>query len=304
MRRLLLMLLILLPSFIYAQDNPQLDIEKDYLYADIVVKGVVEDIKIESVHSQDYSPGVFFEKMLKVANIKFRILDVLIGEWEGEYLPLVGLVGWSVYSMDLEIGDTYILSARYSDKGPYFEGGKFILRNDSSRFLITDSHWTRGAKKYPSGTGSLDQLTQGIKSIAIKRDFKYLTRESDTILSGLVKSVKTEISEKSGKVRVIRVDILELLSGSIENHVHYIDINLLATGKHEYSWKNNFPKITEGEMWLFFLKYNEEVGYYVFAGLNGCFQIEGNALIRRHHNKMYINNRYNEIRESIQAGKF
>ena len=113
---LLVVLAVAWLSVAFSQGEPSaraLEIEKPFIYADLVVEGVIEKITRVTVPQEDYLPGIFGGDM-PMAIMEFRIDSVLVGYQPKDYIDIVAGV-WtspSVYHFDFVEGDRYILSLK------------------------------------------------------------------------------------------------------------------------------------------------------------------------------------------------
>jgi len=57
-----------------------------------------------------------------------------------------------------------------------------------------------------------------------------------------------------------------------------IEFRMILGGPYWPAWRQKVPIMRKGQQYYVFLK-NDEIGYYPFAGINGCFKIEGENLI-------------------------
>jgi hypothetical protein len=269
---------------------------KDYFYADIVVKGVVEEITYLKVPAEEYftNTGYFEGATFNLAEISFRVQKVLIGEYEQEYITLSGFTKSSDYTFDLEVGDNYILSARYSSRNEgYFKGGKYLLRGDSTRFLIRGDKWYRGTKDNPLASGDVRNLLHEISKLENERSLPEISKEAELVVRGDV----TPKGEENNR-QIVSLRIIEILKGDYEGE--NILVTISGNGSFSSSWRNYIPEIEENEEWIMFLKSNSEVGYYPFAGVNGMFQIVGDLVYRNNYNRMIVKIKESEFKNIIQ----
>lgn len=300
--------LILAANLVFADELKVSDVIDSFLYEDIVVEGVVEGIEKEMVLHEDVIKDAKAPFKIPFVNIKFRISKVLIGYYEGSYIPVTTwLLRSTDYLFDLEIGDTYILALHLSTlKGEYTKG-KYVLGNDADRFLVKQNTWLRGRKSDPISTGDLDDLYKVTKAINNMRSLEALTREANWIVRGtIIDMSKTDEHIKEGVyawVIKIKLNVSSKLKGALDDNT--ITIKTIKSGIYNPSWAAPFPEMNLEEEWYAFLKWAEEPGYYAFAGVNGLFRVVDNTLMRGGYNKtQYSPKKFEEAisRELISDG--
>jgi hypothetical protein len=279
-------------------------------YADLVVEGEVSGISRVTVPSRDFFMSVPHGPDLSMALIEFSVKKVLIGDWDAESVPVAGFVSFAgEYHFDLEEGDAYILALKkHHGGGGLFESTKFILRSDASKFLIRDGSFIRGSKKNPMQEGKLSDLYVAIRAIREQRSIKNIAREADIIARGTVTGISEENDAPSGeddtKFHYVKLRIHSWIKGRIEGDV--LTVGMIKEGLYRPPWRTKVPDMHEGEEWYVFAKWNDEIGYYPFAGVNGLFRIEGDRIIRDNLNTIYLTfdpeGFEKEISTSIQKG--
>ncbi|HUV37483.1 MAG TPA: hypothetical protein VMX58_11135 [Patescibacteria group bacterium] len=284
------------------------DVLEDLLYEDLVVEGEVCGISEITVPSRDFFVDLPHGPDEIFAVFDFKVKNVLIGDWDEEFVPIVGFTGSGCeYHFDLEENDTYILALRrhHGGKGA-FESIRYILRRDAGRFLVRDGNFIRGWKKFPMQHGELADLYDAIRKVRERRSIKTISREAEIIARGTVIEVREtdEMTAEGYDMRLcnVKLNIASKIKGNIEGDT--LTIGMIQKGLYWPNWRVKVPDMNKGEEWYVFLKWNDEIGYYPFAGVNGLFRVEGDRLIRDNHNMIYL--KYdpasfeNEIFKSIQ----
>jgi hypothetical protein len=275
-----------------SQDEPKatdLRLENSFIYADLMVEGVVEKITTVTVPPGDYAPGSPGLNM-PVAIILFRVNRVLLGYPQPERIEIVARK-WgspSHYCFDLQEGDRYILNLHYGDTGKLFEPGRYFTRDDSERFLVKNSEWIQGRKDQPLARGELKTLYDAIQKAAEERSLEVLTHRADLIVRGRVVEIANPhdltATGQEKNIQKVRLVVDSTMKGKVKDYS--IIISMINVGLYEPSWRTRVSDMHIGEEWIAFLKYAEEPGYYPFAGVNGLFMIKGDKLIRNNNNQL------------------
>lgn len=267
----------------------ELQLDKLFIYSDLVVDGIVEKITTIVVPPGDYAPGVLGPDM-PIAIILFRVNSVLLGYPQPEYIEIVArkLGSPGHYCFDLQEGDRYILNLQYGDTGKLFEPGRYFTRDDSERFLIRNSEWIQGRKDRPLAKGELAVLYDAIQKVADERSLESLTRRADLIVRGkVIEIVKPHDLTAMGQeknIQKIRLMVESTMKGEVKDSS--IVISIINVGLYKPSWRRHVSDMHIGEEWIAFLKHAEEPGYYPFAGVNGMFMIKGDKVIRNNNNQL------------------
>ena len=284
------------------------DVLEDLLYADLVVEGEVCGISKIIVPHGDFLPSAPHGPDLPFAEICFKVKSVLVGDWQEEFVPLIGLISYTEgYHFDLEEGRRYILALRlHHGGGGIFATTRYILKQDSARFLLEKDTFTRGCKKRPMQKGMLGDLYAAIRKINERRSVEYMSKEAEVIVRGIIEDVResyeTSYSGEEYQLQNVTLAVKSVLKGDIDEDV--LAIKMILKGQYNPVWRTKVPEMNRGEEWYAFLKCNDNIGYYPFAGVNGLFRVEGDMLIRDNHNTIYL--KYdpasfeNEIFKSIQ----
>lgn len=284
-----------------AQTITDSDLIEDYEYADIVLKGQVEEITEEIIPSESLTPPVTGFNY-HIAKIRFRVLDVLVGEWSERYLPLIALSHSTEVEFDMKTGNTYIISARYSEYGSYCHGGIFILRQASSRFLIEGDRWTRGSLKNPISEGEIEDLYFAIGRIKQNRSVESLVQRADLIMRGEISDIAKDLSLSDDGIMKdidkVTINIRSLIKGEYESNS--IEIKMIGTGSYRPDWRQRVPEIHKGEEWIIFLQFRDDVGFYPFAGVNWMFQIKNGKVIRNNNNEIDLKKNPDEFEAALK----
>jgi hypothetical protein len=267
-----------------------MELQDPFVYSDLVVEGVIEEISKVTVPIADYLPGIA-GRDIPMAIMKFRIDKVLIGYQPTRYVSIVAnvLTSPSVYHFDFTEGERYILCLYLPAKGKLFESGKYLVRSDTERFLLKETRWIQGAKSNQLADGKLEELYDVIEKVRRDRSIEHLTKEAELIVRGVVLE-SWEISEQNDEgiidkdITRTRFAVRSVLKGTFEESS--IIISTIGEGFYTPSWRKRVPDMNIGEEWILFLKSAEEPGYYPFAGVNGLFMVEGHDLLRNNHNRV------------------
>jgi hypothetical protein len=244
---------------------------------------VIADYTTERVPTNNLTPQPEGEKKIfQITNLKLKVIEVLIGNWEEEYLWAVVPGGFpgSGPNMNItynySIGDTTVISFRFNK---YMKGGSYTVVNDDGRFIFRNGVGICQHSKCENLT--INKIRKITNTAAIKEVIK----ESDIIIIGMILGISKPkdyyspkiVTESSTLVDHVRIKVEEEMKGYIEKDT--ITIRMMRMGTFLPNWKIWTPKLYAGERWYFFLK-KGEIGYFPFAGSNGLFKIEDNKLIK------------------------
>ena len=261
-----------------------LQLEKSFIYSDLVVDGVVEKITTITVPMEDYAPGVRGPN-IPVAIVLFKVNRVLIGYPQPERIEIVAKKWGSPghYCFDLQEGDRYILNLLYGNTGRLFEQGRYFTRLDSERFLVRESRWFQGRKDRPIAEGDLQGLYVAVERAAAERSFEVLTRRADLIVRGKVVATAGADSpmseEDESGIQRVTLAIQSVVKGDVKDDSIVLSLQT-KYGVRRLSWGVLVPSMHVGEEWIAFLKYADDPGYYPFAGVNGLFLVKGDSVTR------------------------
>ena len=259
------------------------ELERLFLYSDLVVDGVVEKITTHMVPHERLVPGIRGPSM-RVAIIAFRVNSVLVGYPQPEHIEIGSIVSQAYHTyFDLEEGDRYILALRYiCGRENLFLNEKYVTGDIEQKFFVKDCRWFQGRKGQSLAEGELNDLVCVAEEAARKRSIEYLTRQADAIVQGRVADLAehNEHTDRGLSKHINRITFAvdSIMKGDIRENL--ITISMITVGLYSPWWRMPAPDMHIGEEWIAFLKWAEEPGYYPFAGVNGLFLVKDNSLIR------------------------
>ena len=266
-------------------------LEEVFRYADLVVEGAIEKISKMTVPHEDYLPGIVGGD-IPMAIMDFRIDTVLVGYQSANNIEVVAnvLTYPSKYHFDFIEGDRYILSLKLPTIGKLFEPGRYLVRSDYAKFLIQGSHWIQGERIKPIAEGSIEELYAILEKVRRDRSIEQLTEQAELVVRGKVLDVResTEKDDRGREKDIIRVelDVQSVMKGAIKGNS--VVVSMINRGFYSPSWRTRVPDMHEDEEWIMFLKYADEPGYYLFAGVNGLFLVEGDDLYRNNNSRILL----------------
>ncbi|HUV36706.1 MAG TPA: hypothetical protein VMX58_07195, partial [Patescibacteria group bacterium] len=266
-------------------------LEEVFRYADLVVEGVIEKISKVTATWKDIHPGLS-EHEVPIAIMHFRIDTVLVGYQTARNIEIVAydLTTSAPYHFDFIEGDRYILILRVPARGKIFEGGRFQAGSDAGKFLIQGLRWVQGERIKPMATGQLEELYDILENVRRDRSIERLTEQAKLIVRGKVLDVweSAEQTAEGYDKHITRVNLAvhSVMKGDIEGDS--VVVSMISIGGYEPPWRTRVPDMHEGEEWIMFLKHADEPGYYLFAGVNGLFLVEGDDLYRNNNSRILL----------------
>lgn len=266
-------------------------LEELFLYSDLVVEGVIEEITKVTVSWTDIHPDLMAQD-IPMAIMDFRIDKVFVGYQTAEHIEVVAynLTTSAPYHFDFVEGDRYILSLKRPTMGKLFEPGRYLVRSDDAKFLIKGSSWIQGEKIKPMAEGQLTELYTVLDKVQRDRSIERLTKQAELIVRGKVLDV-WESDEQTAKGRDkhitrVKLAVQSVMKGTIKSDS--VVVSMISRGFYKPAWRTRVPDMHKGEEWIMFLKSAEEPGFYPFAGVNGLFLVEGDVLIRNNNSRIIL----------------
>jgi len=271
------------------------DIYNDFIFQDVVVEGVIQEIVRDTVESRELGytfvpPNKKF--MIPLARLRFRVDKVLLGETDSNLIGIdaesSNIHGVLRYPYELKENQRWILALAYWNKGSYNKkyDVKYTIRRCETRFYIQGDEWIRGCwgnpslKPYEFTRGKLEDLYKAFAELREKRSIRTLTREADLIVKGKVKKILPAKGDLTYVAQFLNIKVEKIYKGRFNNDE--ITISMAWKAPYKPFYRKFSVTMNEGQTWIVFLNWDDELGYYPITGLNGMFKVKGDSLIRRY----------------------
>jgi hypothetical protein len=251
-------------------ENPEKQL-LELFYADLVVRGVIADVKTEEVRAGDYDPtwngpdGFF-----TVKTITFSVEEVLRGYTEGSEVTFCANVSQSTLKGRYEVGDEMIVCLLYK---PYIRGGTYVVWSGNSRFAPNDDAWIA------QGYGAYELTLPQIRNLVAPTSLEAITTSSQVIVIGTVKTVRqytinslpSAPNKSSSRIWEVTLKPEQVLKGKAVSDQLVFDV--FYAGSYWPDWAHAGPdKIIEGSRYCAFLK-ESEGKLRAVCGLNSFFRL-------------------------------
>jgi len=126
----------------------------------------------------------------------------------------------------------------------------------------------------------LEDLYKAFAELREKRSIRTLTREADLIVKGKVKKILPAKGDLTYVAQFLNIKVEKIYKGRFNNDE--ITISMAWKAPYKPFYRKFSVTMNEGQTWIVFLNWDDELGYYPITGLNGMFKVKGDSLIRRY----------------------
>lgn len=250
------------------------------LYADVIVRGVIDSIKTVYTKDEDYFPESPRPKWpLATTLLKLRIDEVLRGRLEEDTIT-VAAPGrfppgtpdtsgaahmFTNHSFGFVAGEEVVYCLWHNPLRPT----EWLVPPDQGRFVHTGDQWVEQLlrSKY-----SIEK----IRRIVADGSASYVSEQADLIVSGRVLDVQDGERIKSPEMReTIRMTVDKVWKGSWAQN----EIEFTFSKYGPIPERIPTPDVYGGERWLMFLR-SVDGKLQPFAGLNGMLRMKDTVLMR------------------------
>jgi hypothetical protein len=273
----------------------------ELLYSDLAIYGVIVDLTTERVSINEYTPNTWKgdEATFPITNLKLRVIEVLSGSWDEDVLWAVAPGGFPGdpphaglgFSYDYSIGDTTVICFMYNRS---LKGGSYTVRTDKGRFVF------RNGLGICQHAGSRNLTLGQIRETVEAGQLKSVIEEADVIGIGTVTQIREPVDRTDSgmdkQIEHVEVKVSSLIKGEIKDDV--VTFKMIRKGFYDPPWRENVPNIKRKQKLFFFLK-KGNVGFYPFAGSNGLFRVDGEALL--YNDRMKYGMKVVELERKVRA---
>jgi hypothetical protein len=254
--------------------------ERELMYADVVVHGVIDSISTGYVPEKTYWPGMLKpDEPMATTTISLRVMDVLRGRNDWTRLETVapgafppGVVDTSnvirhIYGFrfNFEVGTEVIYCLWYKP----LAGGTYFVPANEGRFRKIDGSWR--SEVDPDARLSLRE----IRGIVARADPARLQKEADLIVQGNVLDIARDTEDRWAPMKeIITMRVEKVWKGNPAGET--VEFRFQRRGGPRMV---PCPRLSKGDEYLVYLK-NDGETLTAFAGVNGMLQVEGDELIR------------------------
>ena len=290
------------------------DIYNDFIFQDVVVEGVIQEIVRDTVESREIgytfvSPNK--KLMIPVARLRFKVDKVLLGETDSNLIGIKAassnIHGVLRYPYEFKEGQRWILALAYWNKGSYNKkyDVKYSIRRCETRFYVQGDEWIRGCwgnpslRPYEFTRGKLEDLYKAFDELREERSFKTLIREADLIVKGKVKKILPVKGDLTYVAQYLDFKVEKIYKGQLNNDE--IAISLAWKSPYKPFWRKFSVTMNEGQTGIVFLRWSKVIGYYPINGLNGIFKVKEDILIRGYIDDLILKESLNSLEKEIKV---
>ena len=237
------------------------------LFTDMVVHGVVLDVKEEAVPIEEVNKKVasqFAGKFTRITKVTLSVTDILKGWVEPKTVNFIYRAGVRATALN-EVGSEIIVGLTLNDD---LLGGSFEMVLAEALYVRSGDVWISQGEVKGGRTHTLSELTSKIESVGIEA----IAREATAVFEGTVLEISEAPYRDEGKeygmIRDIRIRVDNIVDGSINGE---ITLKTVAYGNFWPDWRNGMPKhISVGDKYYIFAKDAEGI-WFAVGGVNGFF---------------------------------
>jgi hypothetical protein len=252
-----------------------LDLKKDVRDSELVVHGVIRDVRTEMMLYDDLFVDERPHLEFPVTVIEVEIRAIIKGSWDSPAVRAVlpgdpKLGGFSTSTTyNYQSGEEVILCLHYD---PKIIGDKYRLWGDAGSFVKRGETW-----QVRDGSASVSPID--IQALAQSVEPRPLVKDADAVILGTVEELDVREFDCGFPITCIAdyatFRVTRGWKGPSSGDT--ILVRALRRGTN-LPWFAPVPPLAVGEEYLMFLK-RDDVGYYPYVGFNGFLKVQGEKLI-------------------------